>query len=356
MRHSWNRVHSAAAAGLAILGIGCSDSMVGTGRAPDPAIPTVEALTPRELSGRVDQAVEPTPRIAVKDRDGRPMPGIRVLFSTVGGGSLLPRDGYVITDNRGIAELGEWQLPSRTGTCELVVVIAGRALMKFTAQGLPGSPAAITGSRLPDAALPGMTLKYSVTITDKFGNTLAALPVTFSVIAGSGSLSRTQATTNAQGLAETDWTLHSSGENTVSASSADLATRFSIAVHDAAESEFTFYDLLSIKDNFHSQLILRSWIALDAAGHFLNFMEYRSGQQLVFAGDYQLTPHGQTLFDLVLGGHLDCEEYGALDGDYLYFDRHPFLDCDDEEWSTARWTYQRRGSPALPFGETTRAR
>jgi Big-like domain-containing protein len=328
-----------AVAGLAVFGIGCSDSVLE----PTAAMPTVEALTPRELSGTVAQAVEPTPRIVLKDRNGRPVPGIRVLFSPVGGGTLSPGDGYVITDDRGIAELGEWRLPERAGTYELRATITGWPLLKFTAQALPDVPAAIASSGQPDVALPGITTKFVVTIADKFGNAVRALPVTFSVIAGSGSLSRTETVTNAEGRAETDWTLGSPGENTVRASAADLFLKISIAAVDPAE--WTFYDLLSIADNYNSQIVSRSWIALDAVGHFLNFMEFRSGGRSLLAGRYQLTPLDQTRFALVLEGHLraGCEEHGVTDGAALQLDRYPFLECDDE-WTPARWSYQRRGS------------
>ena len=337
------RTHRALFALWTAFAIGCADSVVGTNSKPPPDPPVVEALTPVEVSGIVARVVEPAPRVVVKDRAGRPMPGIRLLFFTEGGGTVLPAGGEVLTDNLGVAELGEWRLPTTAGTSVLVVFVANRRVTHFTAQARPDIPAAVSISRQPEIGFPSLPLKLTATVTDQFGNVVDGAPVAFSVTAGGGSLSRAEATGSALAAAETQWTLGHFGLNTLRASSAGVEHSISVTVLDPAA--FTFYDLLSINDNYNSQILSGSWIALGEGGHFLNFMEFRTGGGTLLAGSYLLFPRGSSGFTLVLTDQMliDCQEYGGVDGDILYIDRRPFWDCDPE-WSPTRWSYRRRGA------------
>ena len=324
------RTHRALFALWAGFAIGCADSVVGTDSKTAPDLPVVEALTPVAVSGIDARVVEPAPRVVVKDRDGRPMPGIRLLFFTEGGGTVLPAGGEVLTDNLGVAELREWRLPTTAGTSVLVVFVANRTVAHFTAQARPDVPATLSISRQPEVGFPSLPLKLTATVTDQFGNVVDSSRVTFSVTAGGGSLSRAEATGSALAVAETQWTLGQLGLNTLRASSAGVEESVSVTVLDPAA--FTFYDLLSINDNYNSQILSGSWIALGEGGRFLNLMEFRTGGGTLLAGSYRLTPRASSGFSLVLTDSMliGCEENGGVDG--------------DPEWSPTRWSYRRRSA------------
>jgi hypothetical protein len=74
-------------------------------------------------------------------------------------------------------------------------------------------------SGLPGQALPA---PFTVEVTDASGLPVSGVTVTFAVTSGGGSLSATQAATNALGLASTTLTLGAGGTNTVTAASGSL--------------------------------------------------------------------------------------------------------------------------------------
>lgn len=114
------------------------------------------------------------------------------------------------------------------------------AVAKLTVAGVPRSLR--SGGDPPATGVVGRPLASPVTVrvVDRAGTGVADVPVTFKVIAGSGSVSTATAKSDADGLARTVWTLGPrAGENVVEATSTALdgeVVRFaSVAMPDAVE-------------------------------------------------------------------------------------------------------------------------
>ena len=248
---SW-RTHRALFALWAGFAIGCADSVVGTDSKTAPDLPVVEALTPVAVSGIVARAVEPAPRVVVKDRDGRPMPGLRLLFFTEGGGTVLPAGGEVLTDNLGVAELREWRLPTSAGTSVLVVFVANRTVAHFTAQARPDVPATLSISRQPEVGFPA-PLKLTATATDQFGNVVDKLAG--DVLRDGGRRIAEPDRSHRQRAGGGRNPMDSGPARTEYAPRVERRGRNSILVTVLDPAAFTFYDLLSINDNYNSQIL-----------------------------------------------------------------------------------------------------
>ncbi|UCF19171.1 MAG: Ig-like domain-containing protein [Gemmatimonadota bacterium] len=147
--------------------------------------------------------------VRVVDVFDNPVTGRTVAFAaTAGGGSVSP--GSVVADADGLAAT-EWTLGSALGDNALTATVSGLAPASFAATSVLGPPAnftkeagdnqlAMVGTDVPTAP--------TVEVTDAGGNPIAAVQVTFSVAAGSGSITGAVATTDGAGLAAVgSWTL-----------------------------------------------------------------------------------------------------------------------------------------------------
>lgn len=157
-------------------------------------------------------------------RSGPPVAGLIVQFSVIqGGGSVSPSSA--VTDAQGHAST-MLTLGPNSGTNEVQVrVPGGTSTTSFLANGQPPGPFAIlAASGNNQTALPGATLAPLVAqVVDANSVGISGLTVTFSVVQGGGTLSVMSAVTDAQGLAQTTYTLGSSaGPNKVQASAAAL--------------------------------------------------------------------------------------------------------------------------------------
>jgi adhesin/invasin len=162
-------------------------------------------------------AVPVAPAVKVVDADGRPVAGFAISFEvTQGGGTVTGADQ--LTDAAGIARVGSWVLGATIGTNQLVAL----------APGLPGSPVEFVATgrgigRMSATAgaaqngLPGaaVAVRPTVRVVDLSGNSLAGIPVAFSVEAGGGTVTGAAQVTSATGHATVgSWTLGPSpGEN-----------------------------------------------------------------------------------------------------------------------------------------------
>jgi len=180
-------------------------------------------------TGTAGQALSLPFTVRAIDANGSSVAGVSVTFTvTAGGGTLSTL--VSITDVQGLASSNLTLGPS-AGVNTVTAVSAGLAGSPITFAAT-GTSLASTASNLSAVSGNGQTgtvskalpSPFTVRATDTNGNPVAAVPVTFSVIAGGGFLSAQTTTTNAQGLASTTLTLGTiEGANIVTAVSGTLA-------------------------------------------------------------------------------------------------------------------------------------
>ena len=150
--------------------------------------------------------------VKATDAVGNPKAGVVISFAVTSGGGTLNAVS-VITDATGLASV-HWTLGNLAGPQTAIASVSGLAPVTFTATARAGAPDALVilsgnnqsgspGSPLPDS--------LRVRLTDKFGNPVSGVTISWSPIAGSGIASPTSSVTDANGRAATRFTLGSTG-------------------------------------------------------------------------------------------------------------------------------------------------
>jgi hypothetical protein len=175
------------------------------------------------------------PAVSVRDASDRPIAGIPVQFNvTSGGGVITPAS--LVTDANGIARATSWRLGSTIGQNTVVVSSPNLASLTFnataTAPAPPAPPApvatafqAITPSTLAGSTGAAVSQPPAVIVKDQNGTPFSGASISFTVIAGGGTVSPATQVTGADGIARvTSWTLGPNvGVNQVKASIANTA-------------------------------------------------------------------------------------------------------------------------------------
>lgn len=187
-----------------------------------------------ELSSGVSALVLSVPSVTVRDARGQGVPDVSVRWTVVSGGGHVETP-TVRTNAQGVASSGGWTLGPEAGVQTLQATAQGMRTVVFTATAVAAPPVALVRVT-PE--LPMMTVGTTVTAppevraVDASGYPVANVPVVFSVIAGGGTLSSEQATTDSRGVATAGvWTLGTAaGTQAVRATSNGL-TAADIEVH-----------------------------------------------------------------------------------------------------------------------------
>jgi len=186
----------------------CSD-----GKSTEPArppIPSITALSPLTQQAVVDHLVPSAPTIRVTDAAGRPVSGVRVVFS---GSTDFPA---VITGPDGLATIA-WKLSRTAGvetmTARLYASDGGAPLgpeVTFMAQAIPDVVAGVRAyTNVSGVGFPlrAVAPTPAVVVVDQFSNAEANVEVRFETTSG-GTVSPASAITDANGLAYvTEWKL-----------------------------------------------------------------------------------------------------------------------------------------------------
>ena len=172
----------------------------------------------------VVRATLPAPlSVKVVDAGYSPMAGLTVTFVvTLGGGSLSNPSGA--TDAAGVTTI-EWTLGPTAGAPQQVqasIVGAGVTPVAFTATVIAGPPASVvklSGDGQTAATNNPVAVPPAVQVRDLDGGVVPAVPVTFAVTGGGGSVSGSVAHSDANGVATVgSWTLGPGvGDNTLTA-------------------------------------------------------------------------------------------------------------------------------------------
>jgi hypothetical protein len=186
------------------------------------------AVTP-PATAQVATAIQ-GPAVTVTDASGRPVVGAQVQFDVTAGGGALQYP-IATTDDQGVASAGLWQVGPKVGTNTSTATVSGVAPVTFTVATSPGPPTKISAfAGNAQQAAPGTAVAnpLSARVVDAGGNPKPGVDVTFAVASGGGSLSSTQGTTDANGVATSGtWTL-GSGQcgQTVTATAGTIGTTF----------------------------------------------------------------------------------------------------------------------------------
>ena len=180
------------------------------------------ATTGDAQTGTVDLTL-PTPLgITVRDQYHNPVSGVAVTWAPQNGGSASPATDLTSATGQSSTQ---WRLPVTAGAATLNVS-AGSLSASFRATATAGAPnqlfkMASSDGQTGDAGQP-LAQPISVTVRDAFGNPVPNVGVSFSP--ASGSADPATASTNADGQANTTWTLGTtSGATTLNAAAVGVA-------------------------------------------------------------------------------------------------------------------------------------
>ena len=208
----------------------------------DPLLPTtvsaVATIVPQLVqildgdgqTGIVGEPLPNPPSVRVLDPGGAPVSSLDVDFSVSANGGLLESmDGTEVspnltvrTDAMGVATVGGWIVGTTPGTHEVTVEVPGLVPVVLTAMAETGPPALlvkVSGDEQSGVVGTLLDTPLGVRVTDTHGNPVAGSTITFEPASGDGSVIPTQATSDSNGTAATEWTLGSSlGSQSVGAS------------------------------------------------------------------------------------------------------------------------------------------
>lgn len=159
--------------------------------------------------------------VKVVDSKNNPVEDTKVTWSTNGGGSVT---GESTTDAQGVA-YAEWTLGSsgtQTVTAMVVdedgIALQGSPLLFTANEAIPYSIQIASGNHQDGQLGKKLPAPLGAKITDDKGNALPGVKVQWAVSAGQGSLSAAESITGSNGIATVEWTLGSSGLQSVTAS------------------------------------------------------------------------------------------------------------------------------------------
>ncbi len=193
----------------------CSSSPSGPAPPPPPPPPppasNVVVSSGDSQTAPPGQSVVTAPEVRVTNSQGQGVSGVAVVFSVTSGGGSVSNPN-AMTDSQGRASAGIWTLGAQKGAQQLRATVGGVGSVTFNATAAeplePTSLQVVTGNG--QLATVGSTVGTppKVRVLDDESSPVAGVTVTFSVMAGGGSITGATATSDASGEASVgSWTL-----------------------------------------------------------------------------------------------------------------------------------------------------
>lgn len=175
-------------------------------------------------SAQAGQALAAPLVVQVTDASSRPVANALVTFAIKSGGGTLSQ-ALDTTDASGYASAG-WIVGTTSGPAQIEASaqFVGTPV-RFDATITPGPLALIAQTSGAIGATPGgfeTADSIAVRVTDNFNNPVVGQAVTFSVLAGGGTVSAATRSTGADGIARTSWTVGKTGAQTLRATAGSL--------------------------------------------------------------------------------------------------------------------------------------
>ena len=145
--------------------------------------------------------------LQVKDQNGNTMAGVVVTLSMGAGGGSVPST-QLTTDSNGQVTVS-WTLGTVAGTDTLVAQVGSLPVLDVVATATPDVPAnldLVSGDNQSTAAGTALPSALTVKVTDRYGNAVSNVAVTFSDDAN-GTFASTTVTTDTSGMASDTITL-----------------------------------------------------------------------------------------------------------------------------------------------------
>ncbi len=178
------------------------------GVADDPA--SIVIWTGDGQTGFVGAPLHVIPSVRVRDAYENLVEGAPVEFLVTKGGGVLAKSVWE-TNSAGIAEAGHWTLGTVPGPNSLRATIDTLPPVTFSATGLPDVPSRATvllGDGQTAQVGTDLPLRPTLLLTDRFGNLLEGIPVTFEVTQGGGSIANSRQVSGKTGVVVSGpWTL-----------------------------------------------------------------------------------------------------------------------------------------------------
>lgn len=164
---------------------------------------------PASFTGLPLLALADSVAAVVRDVYGNPVPGTAVVWTVKqGGGTVSP--GTSTTGSTGVART-RWTLGGQVDSLQVIEAAAGLTLKtQFTANGRVPSDAVVvkvSGDAQTDTAGQILPQPLVVRVQRADGTPVAGIPVTFTLPAGSGSVTPATSVSNAAGQVSVQWTL-----------------------------------------------------------------------------------------------------------------------------------------------------
>jgi hypothetical protein len=179
-------------------------ALVLTACGDDPQVPSASVpVASAVLSGRVSVVLQEAPSVRVTDKRGKNIKGLLVRWRVTSGGGRVSTDTSR-TDAGGVASSGGWVLGTTAGTQTLEASVEGLPPTVFTATATPGPLTTMVLVSPENQFAPVATrvpVAPAVRAEDSWGNPIAGIPVTFTLVQGNGSITGNPQTTNAAGVA-----------------------------------------------------------------------------------------------------------------------------------------------------------
>jgi hypothetical protein len=316
---------SLAGIALVVTAVGCGQDATGPNprpvvEPPTPRASVFESLSPTSGAGIVGTAVPYQPTVIVIDGAGHPLANVLVKFAFVSEepeaqvGSISRSEA--LTNAEGIASAGEWTLSTKAGPNFLQATIVGAGPLFFRADGRPDAPVSLgwLSDMEGQVGLAGMTVQPPrLQVMDRFGNSVAGIPVTFAITAGGGTLEGAEMVTTDNGVSALRWTLGANlGANTITAHALELQSiEFTIQAIVASG----IYDLTMV-DGGIGWDVASAFVAFTDDGHFVANTKYSDDWLWVASGTYVIS--GSSVVLTYAWGE---EELGTLIDGVLVLDR-----------------------------------
>lgn len=207
------------------------------------AVPTALAVVSGDKqSGEVGLPLPAPATVRVLDRHGDGVANVAMTVTvTAGSGAVDAGNGAgtsFVTDSSGVAPV-RWTLGTTAGRNAIEVGTARLpgAVVAFTATGTPGPVSAVakaTGDAQTGNAGQPLPSPLVARVTDRYGNGISGMTVTWSVATGGGSVTPPSDTTDSTGAAATQFTLGAvAGQQTVRATVGGVLTAIFVATATA---------------------------------------------------------------------------------------------------------------------------
>jgi hypothetical protein len=193
--------------------LGCGSDLVLPDLPPSQENVALTKLNGDAQIGPVGETLASPLKIKVVTESQQPAAGLEVAFELAdpAAGTVSPATATTNTEGEAVTYWTLGTLPgSYTATARLVGTEGAETVTEFSATARAGAPdtlSAETPLSQPGRRGQPVATPPQVRVVDRFGNPVPEVPVSWQVTAGQGIVSSPVSTTDALGVASTEWTL-----------------------------------------------------------------------------------------------------------------------------------------------------